>query len=302
MLHKEPGLKAIAQSRGPVRRCLIMAQGAPPRRIDDLIRRFRLCDGRSDLLLHDFDDPGQDERTVAGRVWLRASDDERLLNKATFVVDLAQDDDALLKGMASGHRRDLRKAIEGGLRVEIADPPTAEAFREFVANFERMARERNLRFLDRCATRRMFDCADLTLYRALCGNDLRAEASVYRTGTAALWMVGVDGGVKRQDGAGRLLQFEIMRDLRKRGIRWYDLGGVASTDAADGIFQFKKRFGGQFVALGAEYIHRPALVGAFVSVKRRMSRLRASLQRGNATAPDAGAGVFSREAFTGCKP
>jgi hypothetical protein len=265
----EPGLKIIEQWRGPVRRCMILAQGLSEAQIGEIIRRLRLLDARTDLVLHDFDDSGREERIVAGRLWRRARDDERILNKATFVVDLARDDEAIIKCMNPDHRRNLRKARDAGLRVEACDHPAREEFQELVSNFETMARKQGLRSLDRAATQRMFDGGDLTLFRVLAGCEMRAAATVYQAADKAYWMIGVDSG-KRQDGAGRILQFEIMRELRARGVRWYDFGGVASTDESDGIFQFKKGFGGEFVSLGSEYLHRPPLVRALVDIKTRI--------------------------------
>ena len=263
----EPGLKIIARQRGPVRRCLILAQGIQFTRLDETVRHLRLMDARTDLVLHDFDDPGRSERVVANQVWRRIPESERLLNKATFVFDLARDDEAIIKSMDPNYRRDLRKAREAGLRVEADNRPAPETFQEFTSSFEAMVRGRGLRSPGRLVLRRMFDGGDLTLFRVLAGNVARASAAVYRANDKAIWIIGVDGG-KAKDGAGRILQFEIMRRLRSQNVRWYDLGGVASTDEGDGIYKFKKGFGGAFVSLGAEYFRRPPLVRALVRIRR----------------------------------
>ena len=42
-----------------------------------------------------------------------------------------------------------------------------------------------------------------------------------------------------ESGTGQLLQWEIMRFLKARGVRWYDLGGVRAADPTNGIFLFK---------------------------------------------------------------
>jgi len=265
----ELGLKIIAQRRGPVRRCLILAQGIPPPQIDEMVRRLKLLDARTDLLLHDFDDPGGAERIVAGHPLRRARDGERILNKATFVFDLTCDDEALIAAMSADCRRKLRKAREAGLRVEVADHPAPDMLREFFANFEAMASARGLRSPGRAVMRRMFE-GDLTLFRSLAGEETRSAATVYRAGDKAIFMIGV-GGDKRNDGAGQLLHFEIMRDLRARGLRWYDFGGVPSTDKNNGIFRFKSGFGGRFVSFGSEYLRRPPLIRGLVEVKRHVS-------------------------------
>jgi hypothetical protein len=270
LLFDKPGLKIVARRRGPVRRCLIMAQGVPPAQIDETVRRLKLLDARTDLLLHDFDDPGRDERIVAGRVWQRAREDERVLNKATFVFDLARDDEALTAAMTTDCRRKLRKARQAGLRVEVEDHPAPDTLREFFANFEAMASERRLRSPGGVTIQRMFEGGNLTLFRSLAGKETRSAATIYRAGDKAIFMIGV-GGDKRNDGAGQLLHFEVMRDLRARGLRWYDFGGVASTEEDDGIFRFKNGFGGQFVSLGSEYLRRPPLVRALVNLKMRVT-------------------------------
>ena len=176
----------------------------------------------------------------------------------------------LTAAMNADCRRKLRKAREAGMRVEIEDHPAPNTVGEFVANFEEMARERGLRSPGRAAIQRMFDGGDLTLFRNLAGEQSRSTAAIYRAGDKAIFMIGV-GGDKRNDGAGQLLHFEIMRDLRARGLRWYDFGGVASTEETDGIFRFKKGFGGRFVSLGSEYLYRPLFVRTLVNIKKRIA-------------------------------
>ena len=261
-------LKIIGQRRGPVWRNLILAQGVPQVQIEERVRRLRLLNARTDLVLHDFDDPGRDERILAGYRLLRAREDERILNKATFVFDLARNDETLTAAMSADCRRKLRKAREAGLRVEVADHPGPDTLREFFAKFDAMAKERGLRSLGRGVIQRMFDGGDLTLFRTLAGEETRSAATTYRAGDKAIFMFGV-GGDKRNDGAGQLLHFEIMRNLRARNLRWYDFGGVASTDKDDGIFRFKNGFGGLFVSLGSEYLRRPPLILALVNLKNR---------------------------------
>ena len=110
LLLDEPGLKVVARRIGPVKRCLIMAQGVASAQIDLAVRRLRLLDPRTDCVLHDFDNSELEERVVAGRPWRRLLDDERMLNKATFIVDLMRDDDAMLQAMHRTTRLNVRKA------------------------------------------------------------------------------------------------------------------------------------------------------------------------------------------------
>jgi hypothetical protein len=49
------GQELSAKRRGPMR------WGVPAAQIDEMVQRLRLLEGPTDLLLHDFDDPGRDE-------------------------------------------------------------------------------------------------------------------------------------------------------------------------------------------------------------------------------------------------
>ena len=67
--------------------------------------------------------------------------------------------------------------------------------------------------------------------------------------------------------AGVLLQWGVMRALKAAGLRWYDMGGLPSLDSANGIYRFKKGFGGELVELGAEY----GRSGALANLARKLT-------------------------------
>lgn len=261
----EDGLQIISQQRGLIRRCMILAAGAADERIEQKLALLKLPNATTELILHDFCDAGQEPRRIVGQGWRRSKDCERMLNIATFVFDLTDDDEALKTAMSADYRRKLRRAQEAGVRVLVEDDPSPESFAGFMTSFTAMAREKALTRPGDDVVRKMFDNGDLVLFRAVNGDKTRAVASVYRADHRAIFMIGV-GGDRSNDGAGQMLHFEIMRELRSRGVRWYDFGGApSSTD--DGIYRFKKGFGGRFVSLGCEYLLRPPLVGAVIGVR-----------------------------------
>ncbi len=265
----EPGFRVLTRARGPLRRALILARGLAPDALENAIVGARLLDARTDLVLHDFDDPGFASRMIAGREWRRAGAEARLLNIATFVVDLSKDDEALLAAMSSDYRRKIRKAREAGVTISAEGSPASGAIDTFLARFQDMASERGLAPLDRATVERMFAQRDLTLFSAVQGGESLNMLTVYKAGDKAIFLHGV-GGDKRNDGSGQYLHFEVMRHLRSEGVRWYDLGGLASTDEANGIYRFKKGFGGDLARLGCEYVLRPPLVRALVGLRARL--------------------------------
>ena len=49
-------------------------------------------------------------------------------------------------------------------------------------------------------------------------------------------------------GTGQFLRWEGTRWLKSRNLKWYDLGGVATIDASNPIYAFKKTLGGRYVS------------------------------------------------------
>ena len=231
---EEPRLKVFMQRRGPIRRCLFLAAGLADEELGEIVLREELLDFRTDLILHAYEDQGRETCEIAGKVWRRAGSDLRLLNIATFVFDLHQDDDQLRAAMSADYRRKLRKANEARLEVVEDRVPPAAVLDEFMGNFEAMTKERGLGVFPRSVAQRMFDAGDLSLFRVLGEDGVRTAATVYRVGDKAIFATGV-GGEKRNDGSGQLLHFEIMRALRSRGVRWYDFGGLPTIDESNGI-------------------------------------------------------------------
>ncbi|ARN79941.1 GNAT family N-acetyltransferase [Methylocystis bryophila] len=264
VLREEPRLKLIMLRRGPIRRCLLLVAGLTDAEIGKLVLEEKLLDPRTDLFLHDYQDQGRETREIGGRLWRPAGAGLRLLNIATFVFDLHQDDDALRAAMSPDYRRKLRRANDAGLEVVEDQAPPPEVFGEFMGRFEAMARERGLGAFPYSVAQRMFAAGDLSLFRVRAGDGVRTAATVYQAGDKAIFMTGVRAE-KRNDGSGQLLHFEIMRALRARGVCWYDFGGVPTLDESNGIYQFKKGFGGKLLSLGTEYVYRPPAVAALAA-------------------------------------
>jgi hypothetical protein len=102
------------------------------------------------------------------------------------------------------------------------------------------------------AIKAMYAGGDAMLFLVRNGGNPTSYVHIYRTGGTGLFMYGVTLS-KENDGAGQFLHWSIIRRLKADGFKWYDLGGVASCDPADGIYLFKARFGGSYVDLGTEW-------------------------------------------------
>ena len=72
-------------------------------------------------------------------------------------------------------------------------------------------------------------------------------------GNSATYHIGWSDETGKTTGAHNLLMWEMMLQLKKRGICWFDLGGVNTEDGA-GIARFKIGTGGVVMTLPGTYI------------------------------------------------
>lgn len=272
-----PGLRVLRRRHGVVTRSLILLSRAGMPMLPQVVRRSSSRWGTSDIFIHDFDGALADAPAIAGLPFRRAADSERLLNIATFVIDLAQDDHALLAGMSADYRRKIRKAEQAGIQVETCVRPGAGVLARFAAAYAAFAASRNLPAFDAGTLARMYDAGDALLLVAARDGEPTNYLHLYTAGDTGLFMYGVNPA-KENDGAGQYLHWQAMRELRARGFGWYDLGGVARQDRSDGIFNFKEKFGGALVPLGTEWRHMGPVLKPLVAastLRRRFPRERA---------------------------
>lgn len=89
-------LKILSKPAGPFRRRLLLSQGHGPIEIANALDKSGSFDIRTEIYLHLFDAGDDVDLTIGGRRFVRVSD-QRILNVATFVIDLSQREDELWK-------------------------------------------------------------------------------------------------------------------------------------------------------------------------------------------------------------
>lgn len=165
----------------------------------------------------------------------------------TYVVDLEQNHDQLWSGLHGKHRNMINRAGRDGLEVRF--DVTAETFIAMMDETYAKGGVAN-----------PFSHSYLTHLFALSGKRLLLAGVFSAQGLEAGAVVPWDGsrgyflhGATRSDprpGAANLLHWEVMLELKRRGVAGYDFGG-ARRDTNDprlaGIFRFKERFGGTFI-------------------------------------------------------
>ena len=174
----------------------------------------------------------------------------------TYLVDIARDDEALLGSFSKNCRHNVRSALRKG--VSVTNTQSGEPLEVFFESHTQMSVRKGLRPL----TPPQFDAL-----RTLCSHgSMRAFVAHYngdicnimlvdtlgvpRERWAAVTEAGVQPGVPVTI---QVLRFEIMKWLRDRGQRCYDLGGSPGPEPVKdhpnySVWRLKHEFGGRFVS------------------------------------------------------
>lgn len=174
----------------------------------------------------------------------------------TAQVDVQQTDDALLRAMSVGHRRNIRKAAACGLAVSEDAMPTL-AIEELLGSFSAArglgdAAEGRLRAL--CRALREGSLAGRVLASLQDGRPAAAIV-VIRCGVNAIFAAGgsADGQGEAAIPLTHLLHYRAMQWARDTRCLSYDLGGLWGDDprGVAGIDRFKRGFGARPTTVGA---------------------------------------------------
>jgi hypothetical protein len=181
------------------------------------------------------------------------------LRRATVLIDLTQDEEALLAAIDAKERKKIRQAEREGIRVERFTEITQKNWQDFLAAYAKLRQRK-----------KMADALALGQVHELAKNGwLGLSASYDGEGTPLSWHVYIlSHGVARLYStvsdidpakgspwnnmvgrAHRLHHWHDMLRCKADGVRTYDFGGVyrGSTDQEQlNIARFKTGFGGEF--------------------------------------------------------
>jgi hypothetical protein len=173
----------------------------------------------------------------------------------TAWLDLAREPDALRRGLAADWRGGLKQAEAGPLTVRRLASATAIAW--LLERNEAHRREVGYhgpgrRFLKRLA-REAQTAGELALFLAFERAEPVAGVMLVRHGATATYEVGHTTPRGRELRATHLLLWRAALALRDEGVRWLDLGGIA-TDRSPGIARFKLGLGGEVAVLPGTFL------------------------------------------------
>lgn len=172
----------------------------------------------------------------------------------TSQVDLTRPEDQMMEAMRKTTRYEIRKAEKLGVTVKTSlNVDDIDSFYDL--QLQTSVRQKFIPF-SRSFLKEQFRVFvqnnNALLYRAYLGETLLAEAFIIFYGQEATYHYGASTEDGRKVPGAYLLQWEAMKEAKRRGLTRYNLWGVAKPEQTGhrfyGVSVFKRGFGGQDVA------------------------------------------------------
>jgi lipid II:glycine glycyltransferase (peptidoglycan interpeptide bridge formation enzyme) len=180
----------------------------------------------------------------------------------TSQLDIAKTEGEIMANMRKGTRYEIRKAEKLGIKI------TSSTDEKLIKNFYELqldtARRQkfvpfSFKFFDE-QFKVFFEADKALIFTATYENQLLAQAFIIFYGQEAVYHYGVSTENGRKYPGAYLLQWEAIREAKRRGIKKYNFWGVAPIDSIkhrfSGVSLFKRGFGGEDV----QYLHAHDLV------------------------------------------
>ena len=207
------------------------------------------------LLVFTPDEPAGDASGLKGMSRVMTGD-------ATVLVDLTQEEAALRSSFESSWRNKLSKAERSDLVLQKSGLKPAQ-YRWLLDAETRQRQKRGYRAMPLELTERWQDAkaegangdrgAGLAVFRADIGRDPAAGMLFLIHGSRATYHVGWTSDAGRDNAAHNLILWSAMKDLKAKGVKVLDLGGV-NTQSGAGIARFKLETGGAVLQRAGAYV------------------------------------------------
>lgn len=180
----------------------------------------------------------------------------------TSQLDITPSEEQLLTNMRKATRYEVRKAISSGINIETeSDSKSIKDF--YNLQLQTARRQKFVPFSCEFLSEQFkifLENNQAILYSAKLGNKLLAQAFIIFYGTEAAYHYGASTEEGRKYPGAYLIQWEAIREAKRRGLTRYNLWGVAPENSKDhrfsGLSLFKRGFGG----VDFEYLHAQDLI------------------------------------------
>lgn len=175
-----------------------------------------------------------------------------VLAETSWILDLSKSEDELLMDMKKNHRNLIRRCEREGVRVEQRTDNTSLA--ELNDMHDEVARRHKFtRFLRSYIEKEFaaFVAKDeaVIMHAYLPDGTLDATSIMMFYGNMVVYRHSASLGLNKKLPTSYAIQWETIKEAKRRGCRWYNFWGIAPEDAGKdhpfyGITHFKKGFGG----------------------------------------------------------
>jgi Acetyltransferase (GNAT) domain len=162
---------------------------------------------------------------------------------SVVTIDLQQSDEAIWQGFTKENRKKIGRAQIRGLRVEQVDTPTGiRLFAKLYDQTMRRVQAHNWYFFseDWLTEFHARLAEHLTLFLVYDGDNVVAGASVFHANGLVNNFLSASDSDSAQLAPNNLMFYEVIRWAKRRGYRWYNLGGGYRPD--DGVMRFKMNY------------------------------------------------------------
>jgi peptidoglycan pentaglycine glycine transferase (the first glycine) len=206
----------------------------------------------------------------------------------TVMVDIRQDEDAILARMNQGTRRKIRQSLKNGIRYYEASSAEVRLFTDMM---QTTSSRNDFLVHEPAYYQRAYDLlvpsGDAALILAEHEGDALAGIFVTGTGHTAQYLYGASSNIKRNLMAAYGVQWAAIQWAKAKNCAWYDMWGIPDEDEATleaqfqtrddglwGVYGFKRGWGGQVVrSAGAwEYVYNPLIYAGFEAMLKWRER------------------------------
>lgn len=163
----------------------------------------------------------------------------------TRILDLRQNNEKLRKNLKKNWRGTLKKAEKQGVRTEWDEKGEHLAWllQHYAVDKETKGYDGPSVKLIKALAKTMIPRGDMIIGRAILDDKPIAGIMILRHGAGATYQLGFSSNAGRSVGAHHILLWNAMLELKDKGIKDFDLGGI-NNETAKGVQHFKEGMGG----------------------------------------------------------
>lgn len=175
-----------------------------------------------------------------------------VLAENTWLLDVTSDEEQLLAVMNKNHRNLIRRCEREGVKIDVSSDPSA--LEDLHLLLDETAKRHHFHRFSRSYIEKEFAAfareGNALVYRSyLKDGALDGAAVIYFYGTMAVYRHSGSRNIDKKIPTSYLIQWHIIQEAKKRGMRYYNFWGVAPENTSNkhpfhGITHFKKGFGG----------------------------------------------------------